>query len=261
MSIPVTYDEDVSEVERSAELVGRLGVHRGAKKLIEAHADMRQPDVVAAQLRGVNYPLTKRLDHDALADKLGHPIIGAKVYGSAPEDVDVIFQIQGASGRTARRCASLKSLGGEKVLRDAEEVAVEAMADTGNLAMVVAQLRAEVADMRLRTGNEGTGPRMREVDDPALAEAQAHIAELEARLADQESAPPTEAGAASPAPAATPPKVESLPFEDYDDLNAKDIIDRLTGSAPDEKAEVLAYEQANQNRKTVVEAADGDWSE
>jgi hypothetical protein len=46
-----------------------------------------------------------------------------------------------------------------------------------------------------------------------------------------------------------------VPFEGYEELTAKDVVKRLESSDPDTKAAVLAYEEANQNRSTVVTAA------
>lgn len=47
------------------------------------------------------------------------------------------------------------------------------------------------------------------------------------------------------------------PYPGYDDATAKDIGDRLAGSADVALAEaVVAYERAHENRKTVIEAAE-----
>lgn len=265
--------DDTVPGDEAAKVVGRLGVHKQAHKLIALHNDMRQGDVWAAQQRGINDILTRRLDESALAEHLGHPILGAKVYGEGMEPKDIVYIVESVTGRTARRCISLDEAGGEDVLRDLAEVMSERMSETADFATTLALLHAEVVDLRGRIpGAQGAGPRRRDVlgEDSEAPDLSAIEDELEAERAAREEAVAEneklraaldEAGGDPPGPSDEGPSADSLPYENYDDLAARDIVDRLTGANPDEKALVLAYEQAHGNRKTVVEAAGGEHAE
>lgn len=48
----------------------------------------------------------------------------------------------------------------------------------------------------------------------------------------------------------------AAPFEGYDDLNVKKILEQLEGLEPATLREVIAYEDANKGRKTVIAAAE-----
>lgn len=50
------------------------------------------------------------------------------------------------------------------------------------------------------------------------------------------------------------PSAEELPIEGYDDLTAQKIVAKLGGLTQDQLTLVQAYEEANQNRTTVLQA-------
>ncbi len=63
-----------------------------------------------------------------------------------------------------------------------------------------------------------------------------------------------------PAPAAAPPPVRDAPvaptcIPEYENLSASQIVPLLRALDADERAEVLAYEEATRQRKTVIAAA------
>jgi hypothetical protein len=49
---------------------------------------------------------------------------------------------------------------------------------------------------------------------------------------------------------------KTAPFEGYDELNVKKILEQLEGLEPAILREVIAYEDANKGRKTVIAAAE-----
>ena len=51
-------------------------------------------------------------------------------------------------------------------------------------------------------------------------------------------------------------EILAAPFEDYDSLNVKKIIERLDGMDNDEVEMVLAYEKSNKGRKTIIDTVD-----
>ncbi len=85
-----------------------------------------------------------------------------------------------------------------------------------------------------------------QLDETEIADlAVRHRAEEERILADLRAIIPTLAAEAR----------TTFPIQDYDDLNAGQIVARLSQLGQDELAAVLAYEQANRNRRAVVEKA------
>ncbi len=48
------------------------------------------------------------------------------------------------------------------------------------------------------------------------------------------------------------PELATLPIEGYDSLAALQVLDRLAGLEPEERAAVAAYEQAHRNRRTIL---------
>lgn len=81
---------------------------------------------------------------------------------------------------------------------------------------------------------------------PAAQETPAHVSE-EPTLVDEVA----EAGAQDGAGAEV--HVDE-PWENYDELSAEDVIDRITGASTAELAAVQLYEQSHRRRKTVLEA-------
>jgi hypothetical protein len=60
------------------------------------------------------------------------------------------------------------------------------------------------------------------------------------------------AGVSDAAPAPSPP----APFEDYDALPASNVVQRMNRLTPAELEAVVAYEQANRRRRTILAKAD-----
>lgn len=56
----------------------------------------------------------------------------------------------------------------------------------------------------------------------------------------------------SSAPSTSPVSIDELPIEGYDDLAARQVVDRLATLAPGDLAVVDAYERAHRNRSTVL---------
>ena len=55
---------------------------------------------------------------------------------------------------------------------------------------------------------------------------------------------------------AAPRTAKDLPLEDYDSLNVSEITSKLSGLTQTELAKVYKYEQAHDNRRTVLDAID-----
>lgn len=69
---------------------------------------------------------------------------------------------------------------------------------------------------------------------------------------------PTPVQNIAPTPAAPPetngatPAGDTLPIPGYDALSASQVVERLTGLAPEELESVRAYERAHRNRRTIL---------
>jgi ferritin-like metal-binding protein YciE len=86
-------------------------------------------------------------------------------------------------------------------------------------------------------------------DTETAALASAHREDEERMLADLRALIPQLAGV-------TVEARSGLPIAGYDDLNAGQVVARLSELGQDELATVLAYERANRNRRTIVERAE-----
>jgi hypothetical protein len=73
------------------------------------------------------------------------------------------------------------------------------------------------------------------------------IAQVRRSLSDRREPP----DATSP-PFAPPTDPAGLALADYDQLRAEQIIGRLGGLTPDERAGIESYERAHRNRRTVL---------
>jgi hypothetical protein len=87
-------------------------------------------------------------------------------------------------------------------------------------------------------------------EDEIAQLARDHRADEERMLADLRALIPTlAANAGQKAP-------EAFPIDDYDDLNAGQIVARLSELTQAQLATVLAYERAHRNRRAVIEKGD-----
>ncbi|RKQ93926.1 ferritin-like metal-binding protein YciE [Solirubrobacter pauli] len=87
-----------------------------------------------------------------------------------------------------------------------------------------------------------------ELGESAIAElARRHRADEERMLADLRALIPSLAGQAKPT------KVASFPIDDYDDLNAGQVVAKLSELSQDDLATVISYERENRSRRAVLE--------
>jgi ferritin-like metal-binding protein YciE len=86
-------------------------------------------------------------------------------------------------------------------------------------------------------------------DPETAALARSHRADEERMLADLRALIPSLAGV-------TVEARTDVPIEDYDELNAGQVVAHLSDLGQDELAAVLAYERARRNRRTIVERAE-----
>jgi ferritin-like metal-binding protein YciE len=158
--------------------------------------------------------------------------------------------------------------GEEKLLKNArDEVATEALEIAVYDALeALARAVGDDATARLAARHRGQEERM-------LEQLRGHIpmlasAVVQARAGGRPSYDWATTGAADTArktsraaqrkatPARRPrARKAEAPFTDYDNLNAGEIVSKLTDLTQDQLAEVIAYERANRKRTTVIERA------
>ena len=95
---------------------------------------------------------------------------------------------------------------------------------------------------------EAAAPESEPESAPTAEEAPPHVSE-EPTLVDEVAEPGAEDGAGAEV------RVDE-PWENYGELSAEDVIDRVTGASTAELAAVQLYEQSHRRRKTVLEAVE-----
>lgn len=179
-----------------------------------------------------------------LKEKLGDQSQKLKDRGGA-----ILMNLQGRQERFFER--------GQQVLTDVEGNVLHRVAELFNWAYTATGGRMEV----IRKGRDFFAERVTEFDEAHEAQSDDGQASEEAEGEVDEEPATVAAAAEEQAEADEPDQVEAAesdapleaPFAEYDELNVKQLSTRFTDLNEDQLEQALVYEQANKERKTVIE--------
>lgn len=235
------------EPDKAGDLVGNLGVHNRADRLLQHHAKMYPVALVQALSRPHDQERTAALDLDeveaALTDqkgrqaffKDGSSLVDASVRGTRAADRVISVVYESPSGRTMRGVLAYDQVpGAERRFEEMQQEKAETRAGAVRQSANEQPGSVEARDADLEARLQAVEREFRQ----AVQAREAAVEELE-KLSDPE------------------------PFEGYDETNADGIIARVKDDGRDEFGRaglerMLAYEESHKNRTGVKNAIDGE---